>query len=119
MGATVMTIVAFRVERFHGSMPAHASFLPGFWLLVPGFGSVAPRPLSGLAAGGSTHDLVATIGSIFARRVGVLCGTQLLAWLAVTGRVIDKVSGTVVERSPWLRRLSGHADERVNSTDDD
>ena len=109
IGATVMTMVAFRVERFRNSMPAHASFLPGFWLLVPG--SLGLIGLTQLAGGGSTQDLVATIGSIFAVVLGVLFGTQFLAWASVTGRVIDHVSGTVVQRSPWLRRFSSRAEE--------
>ena len=36
VGAAVMTPVAFLVSRLPSAMPAHASFLPGFWLLVPG-----------------------------------------------------------------------------------
>ena len=110
VGATVMTMVAFWVERFAGSMPAHASFLPGFWLLVPG--SLGLIGLTRLASGGGTQDLVATVGSIFAVALGVLCGTQLLAWAAATGRVIDKVSGSVVERSPWLKRFGTRAEDR-------
>ena len=36
MLALVMTPVAWWVSRVPGAMPPHASFLPGFWLLVPG-----------------------------------------------------------------------------------
>ena len=59
-------------------MPAHASFLPGFWLLVPG--ALGLIGLTELAGGGGGQDLVATVGSIFAVALGVLCGTQLIAW---------------------------------------
>jgi uncharacterized membrane protein YjjP (DUF1212 family) len=102
IGATVMTLMAFSVERFPSAMPAHASFLPGFWLLVPG--ALGLIGLTRLAGGGGSQELYATIGSIFAVALGVLCGTQLLAWASLTGKVIDKASGTVAER-PSLRRL--------------
>ena len=42
------------VERFAGSMPAHASFLPGFWLLVPG--SLGLIGLTRLASGGGNAE---------------------------------------------------------------
>ena len=103
IGATVMTLMAFVVERLPSAMPAHASFLPGFWLLVPG--SLGLIGLTRLAGGGGSQELLATVGSIFAVALGVLCGTQLLAWAVITGRVIDRASGTAAERSPWLRRF--------------
>lgn len=46
------------------AMPAHASFLPGFWLLVPG--ALGLIGLTDLADGGGGQDHVATVGSIFA-----------------------------------------------------
>jgi uncharacterized membrane protein YjjB (DUF3815 family) len=36
VGAFVMTPVAYWIARFPSAMPQYASFLPGFWLLVPG-----------------------------------------------------------------------------------
>jgi uncharacterized membrane protein YjjB (DUF3815 family) len=109
IGATVMTLMAFVVERSPRAMPAHASFLPGFWLLVPG--SLGLIGLTRLAGGGGSQELFATIGSIFAVALGVLCGTQALAWAILTGRVIDKASVTVTERSPWLRRFRGRSED--------
>ena len=85
VGAMVMTVAAVAVARFPSAMPAHASFLPGFWLLVPG--ALGLIGLTELAGGGGGQDLVATVGSIFAVALGVLCGTQLIAWVAVTGRL--------------------------------
>ena len=89
VGATVMTVAAVAVSRFPSAMPAHASFLPGFWLLVPG--ALGLIGLTELAGGGGGQDLVATVGSIFAVALGVLCGTQLMAWVAATGRVAADV----------------------------
>jgi uncharacterized membrane protein YjjB (DUF3815 family) len=85
VGATVMTMVAYAMERFPSAMPAHASFLPGFWLLVPG--SLGLIGLTRLAGGAGGQELVTTVGSIFAVALGVLVGTQLLAWALVTARI--------------------------------
>jgi uncharacterized membrane protein YjjP (DUF1212 family) len=89
VGATVMTVVAVLVSRFRAAMPAHASFLPGFWLLVPG--ALGLIGLTELAGGGGGQDLVATVGSIFAVALGVLCGTQLLAWARAAGGFVTNV----------------------------
>ena len=84
VGAVVMTVAAVAAAKFPSAMPAHASFLPGFWLLVPG--ALGLIGLTELAGGGGGQDLVATVGSIFAIALGVLCGTQLMAWVAMTRR---------------------------------
>jgi uncharacterized membrane protein YjjP (DUF1212 family) len=116
VGATVMTLVSFLVSRHPSSMPAHASFLPGFWLLVPGaLGLIGATELAG---GGGGQDVVVTVGSIFAVALGVLCGTQLLAWAVATGRLVDGLSGSLAERSPKLRRLRGRMGHPVPSDND-
>ena len=101
IGATVMTLMAFVMERFPSAMPAHASFLPGFWLLVPG--ALGLIGLTRLAGGGGSQELFATVGSIFAVALGVLCGTQLLAWAVVTRRVVGKATGTIAQWRPRSR----------------
>jgi uncharacterized membrane protein YjjP (DUF1212 family) len=103
VGASVMTVAAFAISRLPSAMPPHASFLPGFWLLVPG-----ALGLIGLtrAAGGAalrSGDLIATIGSIVGVAIGVLCGTQLWRWAVATGRVLNEVSGSVAQQRPWRR----------------
>jgi uncharacterized membrane protein YjjP (DUF1212 family) len=107
VGATAMTIVAVLVSRFSSAMPAHASFLPGFWLLVPG--ALGLIGLTELAGGGGGQDLVATVGSIFAVALGVLAGNQFMAWVAVTGQVATGVSGSRVGRRWWLNRRRARA----------
>jgi uncharacterized membrane protein YjjP (DUF1212 family) len=103
IGATVMTVVSVLVSRLlPAAMPAHASFLPGFWLLVPG--ALGLIGLTELAGGGGGQDVVATIGSIFAVALGVLCGTQLLAWAVVTGRLVTDVTGPRGDRHRWRKR---------------
>ena len=108
-----MTVTAVLMSRFRAAMPARASFLPGFWLLVPG--ALGLIGLTELAGGGGGQDLVVTVGSIFAVALGVLCGTQLLAWATVTGHVVTDVTGRVVargERHRWLRRRRSSASRR-------
>jgi uncharacterized membrane protein YjjP (DUF1212 family) len=101
LGAAVMTPAAVWVARLPSAMPAHAAFLPGFWLLVPGaLGLIGLTQLAGgangidpVGAGGASTagvaELVATVVSIFAVAVGVLCGSLLLAWAGATRKVVD------------------------------
>ena len=94
VGAAVMTPVAFWVSGLRSAMPPNASFLPGFWLLVPGaLGLIGLTQLAGDADAAGTEDLVATVVSIFAIAVGVLVGTLLLTWASATGRVVGRMSG--------------------------
>jgi uncharacterized membrane protein YjjP (DUF1212 family) len=102
VGATVLTMTAFLVARLPAAMPPHASFLPGFWLLVPGaMGLIGLTRYAGTGGIGGSGDLVATVGSIFGVALGILVGTQLWAWAVATGRVVNEVSGIVVEQRPW------------------
>ena len=100
-GATVMTVMAFVMERLPSAMPAYASFLPGFWLLVPG--ALGLIGLTRLAGGGGSGELLVTVGSIFAVALGVLCGTQLLAWAVITRRAVGKATGTISQWRPRSR----------------
>jgi uncharacterized membrane protein YjjP (DUF1212 family) len=80
VGAATMTPVAYLVGRRASAMPARASFLAGFWLLVPGaLGLMGLTELAGDARAAGTNDLIATVWTIFAISIGVLCGTSLLA----------------------------------------
>jgi uncharacterized membrane protein YjjP (DUF1212 family) len=79
LGALVMTPVATWIARFPSAMPAHASFLPGFWLLVPGaLGLISLTQLANDSQTTATDDLVGTVVSIFSIAVGVLCGSLLV-----------------------------------------
>jgi len=82
VGALVMTAVATLVARLPSGMPIYASFLPGFWLLVPG--SLSLIGLTKIAAGsdGAANEALAAGGSIVSVALGVLCGTQLMRWVA-------------------------------------
>jgi uncharacterized membrane protein YjjP (DUF1212 family) len=78
LGALVLTVAATWMSRLPSAMPPHAAFLPGFWLLVPGaLALIGFTRLAGDNPAG-TEDLTATVVSVFAVAVGVLCGTMLL-----------------------------------------
>ncbi len=80
VGALVMTCVAHWISvRFRSAMPPYASFLPGFWLLVPGaLGLIGLTKLASDVDTAGVQDLAATAISVFAVAIGVLFGTLLL-----------------------------------------
>jgi uncharacterized membrane protein YjjB (DUF3815 family) len=81
LGALVMTPVAAWVARLPSAMPRQALFLPGFWLLVPGaLRLIGLAQLAADAPASGTDDLVATVVSLFAVAIGILCGSILLGW---------------------------------------
>ncbi|MBM7832332.1 uncharacterized membrane protein YjjP (DUF1212 family) [Agromyces cerinus] len=81
VGALVMTPVAVLVARQRTGPPAVVSFLPAFWLLVPGaIGLVGVATiLGGDQAGADT--LVTTASTMVAIALGILAGS------AITGRL--------------------------------
>ena len=95
IGALVMTPVATLVARLPAAMPAYASFLPGFWLLVPGALSlIGLTELAGDPSVAGSDDFLAAIGSIFAVALGVLCGTQLEEWYGAATRRLTREGET-------------------------
>lgn len=85
VGALVLTVVAYIVERLPSGPPALVSFLPGFWLLVPGALSLIglTEYLAQSATLGS-EDLLGAAGSMVAVALGVLCGHPIFRALART-----------------------------------
>jgi uncharacterized membrane protein YjjB (DUF3815 family) len=74
-GALVMTIVAYTVERLPHGPPALVSFLPAFWLLVPGaLGLIGLTQYLTHAGAVGANDLAATLAATIAIALGVLCG---------------------------------------------
>lgn len=81
VGALAMTPVAVLVARQPSGPPAIVSFLPAFWLLVPGaLGLVGVASILGGDTGG-VSSLVTTVSTMVAIALGVLAGT------AITGRL--------------------------------
>jgi uncharacterized membrane protein YjjB (DUF3815 family) len=78
IGALVMTPVAYLVERVPSGPPALVSFLPAFWLLVPG--ALSLIGLTEFASDNAIEgiqDFLGAVGSILAIALGVLCGYPL------------------------------------------
>lgn len=87
IGALVMTPVAALVARLPNAMPVYATFLPGFWLLVPGAMSlIGLAELAGDGSAAGSQDFLAAIGSIIAVAIGVLCGTLIEQSVAAGAR---------------------------------
>jgi uncharacterized membrane protein YjjB (DUF3815 family) len=106
IGALVMTPVATLAARLPSAMPAYASFLPGFWLLVPGALSlIGLTELAGDASAAGSDDFLAAIGSIFAVALAVLCGTQLAEWYGATTRATRPRARSGLTRGPARERL--------------
>jgi uncharacterized membrane protein YjjP (DUF1212 family) len=78
IGALVLTIVAYLVERRPSGPPALVCFLPGFWLLVPGSLSLIgiTEYLSRDSFRG-VEDMINAAGSMVSIALGVLCGYPL------------------------------------------
>lgn len=85
-------------------MAVHASFLPGFWLLVPGaMGLIGLTRWAGKGGLVQPDDLMATVGSIFAVAIGVLFGYQAWKWMLLTSRAVDGASAAVTGTTRRLR----------------
>ena len=106
VGAVVLTVVAYLVERVPAGPPALVSFLPGFWLLVPGALSlIGMTEYLGQDQIRGTQDLLGALGSMVAVALGVLCGHPLYRALA---RSLDAADRT--GRWAW-RRARGRRPE--------
>lgn len=95
VGAAVMTPVAVIIARQRTGPPALVSFLPAFWLLVPGaLGLIGVASvLDGDVHG--TRTIVTTIATMIAIALGVLLG------LAVTGS-LHGFANSEFDRLDWL-----------------
>ena len=86
VGALVMAPVATYVATQRGGPPTQVSFLPAFWLLVPGaLGLVGVTQLIGADSIDALATLAATAATMVAIALGVLIG--LAAGESVSGRV--------------------------------
>lgn len=77
VGALAMTPVAYLVSHQRGGPAAFASFLPAFWMLVPG--TLGLVGVAGVLGGDSTGvtTLVTTASTMVAITLGILAGTAL------------------------------------------
>ncbi|WP_426573102.1 threonine/serine ThrE exporter family protein [Aquihabitans sp. McL0605] len=92
-GAVVLVLAASLLARLPTMVPRQASFLPGFWLLVPGaLGLIGLTSWATSDGTSPSADLRLTAGSIFAVAVGVLVGTQVWDWVVSGGTAVSRYS---------------------------
>jgi uncharacterized membrane protein YjjP (DUF1212 family) len=110
IGAAVLVLAASLLARVPGMIPRQASFLPGFWLLVPGaLGLIGLTSWATPEGTLPSADLQVTAGSIFAVAVGVLVGSQLWDWAVSGGTVVAHSNGRARIRR-FLSRLTRPGD---------
>jgi uncharacterized membrane protein YjjP (DUF1212 family) len=136
LGAVAMTPVAFWIQRREGAPPALVTFLPGFWLLVPGSLGligltqlVAENEQAGLqAVGDMTFAIVAIalgvmVGTTLVQPLGTPIGRLPLRAEQALGKVIGKAMVAVQNTSEAARserdRAQAKTDARMPTADDD
>jgi uncharacterized membrane protein YjjB (DUF3815 family) len=78
VGALAMIPAAYAVAGLAGGPPATVTFLPAFWLLVPGsLGLIGVAEIAGDTGPAGISTLVGAVSSIVAIALGVLCGVVL------------------------------------------
>jgi uncharacterized membrane protein YjjB (DUF3815 family) len=86
-GALAMTPVALAIARLPNGPPSQVTFLPGFWLLVPGaIGLIGVTEIVGNPAEAGLEDLIKPLASIIGIALGVLCGASIFRGLAAAPR---------------------------------
>jgi uncharacterized membrane protein/uncharacterized membrane protein YjjB (DUF3815 family) len=82
-GALVMAPVALAISDLTSGPPSQVTFLPAFWLLVPGaIGLIGVTEVIGNPAEAGLEDLIDPVASIVAIALGVLCGASIYRGLA-------------------------------------
>jgi len=77
-GALVMAPVALAISDLTRGPPSQVTFLPAFWLLVPGaIGLIGVTEVVGNPAEAGIEQLVDPVASIIAIALGVLCGASV------------------------------------------
>jgi uncharacterized membrane protein YjjP (DUF1212 family) len=82
-GAFLMTPLAYVAAKVPGAPPAQVTFLPAFWLLVPGaIGLIGVTEVVSDPASAGLSNLATPIASIVSIALGVLCGSSLYRGVA-------------------------------------
>ncbi|SOD74904.1 uncharacterized membrane protein YjjP [Jatrophihabitans sp. GAS493] len=99
-GALAMTPVALAVARLPSGPPSQVTFLPAFWMLVPGaLGLISTTELLGNVSTLSPTALIQPVVSIVAIALGVLCGVSLYRAGATGATRIPEWQRAIVETS--------------------
>jgi uncharacterized membrane protein YjjP (DUF1212 family) len=102
-GAIAMTPVAMAISHLPGGPPSQVTFLPAFWLLVPGaVGLIGVAEAFGSPADAGLQDLVQPLASILAIALGVLCGASIHRGLTTPARLLrlKRTSRTPPDENP-------------------
>jgi uncharacterized membrane protein YjjP (DUF1212 family) len=82
-GALAMAPLALAIGGIRGAPPSQVTFLPAFWLLVPGaIGLIGVTEVVGDPASASLEVLVTPVGAVVSIALGVLAGVSLHRALA-------------------------------------
>lgn len=76
VGAAAMTVVVFWIGALRHGTPVQITFLPAFWLLVPGAAGLVGLT-EAVAIGSGLADFTAALVSVMSIALGVLIGTAL------------------------------------------
>jgi len=116
-GALAMTPVALAIARRPGRPPSQVTFLPAFWMLVPGaLGLIGVTELVGKASTLSSDDLVQPVATIVAIALGVLCGASVYR-IGASGVGRGWQRAMAKRRGRTLRRSGNRAEPSPGSTD--
>ena len=116
VGAVAMAVVVFWIGSLRHGTPVQITFLPAFWLLVPGAAGLVGLT-EAVATDGGLADFMEALVSVMSIALGVLIGTALYRVVhhgaeeivqfavAVPTAVPDAVQPRLWERLlPWRRR---------------
>ena len=85
-GALAMTPLCLAIAELPGGPPSQVTFLPAFWLLVPGaVGLIGLTEVVSNPAAAGVEDLIAPLASIVSIALGVLCGASAFRALIQLG----------------------------------
>jgi uncharacterized membrane protein YjjP (DUF1212 family) len=94
-GALAMAPVALAIAQTPGGPPSQVTFLPAFWLLVPGaLGLIGVTEIVGDPATATLEALVEPVGSIVSIALGVLAGVSLYRGVSTARPRLTRASRT-------------------------
>lgn len=114
VGAVAMTIVVFWIASLRRGAPMQITFLPAFWLLVPGAAGLVGLT-EAVATDGGLADFMAALLSVMSIALGVLIGTalyrvmhhgaeEIVQFAVAVPTVVERVPRIWDRLIPWRRR---------------